>query len=116
MASSLTRLNSSCKLIPPLNHSLHTWSHPSPTTLTNEQFITEIYWVAKAVYQVIGQIPTCHRNPFGDSDDRTRFIISAMGLRSVLWNHDTSDWKTNDPTLGFDPNWIVGNFSAWIQA
>ncbi|TPX37706.1 hypothetical protein SmJEL517_g00531 [Synchytrium microbalum] len=94
---------------------LHTWSHASPTTLTNEQFITEIYWVAKAVYQTIGVIPTCHRNPYGDADDRTRAVIRAMGLRNVLWNHDTSDWMSSGNPY-FDPNWITNNFTIWIAA
>ena len=49
--------------------------------MTNEEIISDTYWTAKAVYQVLGQIPTCVRAPYGDCDDRTRWVYKSMGLR-----------------------------------
>ncbi|TPX31689.1 hypothetical protein SmJEL517_g05060 [Synchytrium microbalum] len=93
---------------------LHTWSHASNTALTNEQIIAETYWTARAVYQVIGVVPTCMRWPYGDSDDRTRFVLRALGLKVVTWNHDTVDWSITDPAV--EAQTVTGNFTNWINA
>ncbi|TPX36023.1 hypothetical protein SmJEL517_g01776 [Synchytrium microbalum] len=95
---------------------LHTWAHAAPTAMTNEQIVTDTYWTAKAVYQVLGIVPTCTRTPYGDQDDRTRSVYKAMGLRMMGWNRDTSDWKSNNPALNFTPSWIIGNVSQWVAA
>ena len=36
--------------------SVHTWSHPSLTTLTNEQVIAELGWTAKIIKEVTGSV------------------------------------------------------------
>jgi peptidoglycan/xylan/chitin deacetylase (PgdA/CDA1 family) len=36
--------------------SVHTWSHPSLTTLTNEQVIAELGWTAKIIKDVTGSV------------------------------------------------------------
>jgi len=45
---------------------VHTWSHPSLTTLTNEQIIAELGWSKKVIYDVLGVTPTVMRPPYGD--------------------------------------------------
>ncbi|EGF99006.1 family 4 carbohydrate esterase [Melampsora larici-populina 98AG31] len=64
---------------------LHTWSHTSLTTLTNEQIIAEFAWSMKAIKDVIGVTPNCARPPYGDVDDRVRYIMKSMGLSVILW-------------------------------
>ena len=34
----------------------------------------------------------------GDVDDRVRWIAQALGMRTVMWSEDTSDWKIS--TIG----------------
>ncbi|TPX46438.1 hypothetical protein SeLEV6574_g03238 [Synchytrium endobioticum] len=94
---------------------LHTWAHAAVTAMSNDQIITDTYWTAKAVYQVLGQIPTCVRTPYGDNDDRTRWVYKAMGLRMVGWNRDTFDWKVSDPLLQYNATWIIGNVTQWVS-
>ncbi|KAA1085572.1 chitin deacetylase [Puccinia graminis f. sp. tritici] len=78
---------------------LHTWSHPSLTTITNEQIVAEFAWSMKAFKDILGIQPTCARPPYSDVDDRVRYILNAMGLKTILWtrtsttNFDTNDWR-----------------------
>jgi len=45
---------------------VHTWSHPSLTTLTNEQIIAELGWSKKVIKDTLGVTPNMMRPPFGD--------------------------------------------------
>ncbi|KAI9620872.1 hypothetical protein H4Q26_013543 [Puccinia striiformis f. sp. tritici PST-130] len=78
---------------------LHTWSHPSLTTITNEQIVAEFAWSMKAFKDILGIEPNCARPPYSDVDDRVRYILNAMGLKTILWtrtpttNYDTNDWR-----------------------
>jgi len=63
----------------------HTWSHPSLTTLTNEQIIGELGWSKKVIKDVLGVTPLYFRPPFGDIDNRVRAILKAMDLIPVIW-------------------------------
>jgi len=79
--------------------SVHTWSHPSLTNLTNEQIVAELGWTRKAIHDVTGVTPLTMRPPTGDIDDRVRAISLAMGLTPILWTgqdpnqFDTNDWR-----------------------
>jgi len=78
--------------------SVHTWSHPYLTTLTNEQIVAELGWTAKAIKEITGVTPNTMRPPYGDIDDRVRAISMAMGFTPIIWtgvgdsNFDTEDW------------------------
>ncbi|KAL7420997.1 chitin deacetylase [Cryptotrichosporon argae] len=83
--------------------SVHTWSHPYLTTLTNEQIVAELGWTKKVIKDTIGVTPNTFRPPYGDIDDRVRAIAAQMGLTPIIWtsittggattNFDTTDWK-----------------------
>lgn len=64
--------------------SVHTWSHPPLTTLTNEQIVAELGWTMKAIKDVTGVTPNTMRPPYGDIDDRVRAICTAMGLTPIV--------------------------------
>ncbi|GAA5885829.1 hypothetical protein JCM5296_000157 [Sporobolomyces johnsonii] len=70
----------------------HTWSHPYMTALTNEQAFAELYFSKKAIKEVLGITVRCWRPPYGDVDDRIRYIAKALDLRTIVWNEDTNDW------------------------
>ena len=65
--------------------SVHTWSHPALTTLTNEQIVAELGWTRLAIQKVLGVTPTTMRPPYGDIDDRVRAIALAMGMVPIIW-------------------------------
>lgn len=78
---------------------VHTWSHFPLTTLTNEQIVAEFGWSKKAIHDVTGVTPAYMRPPYGDIDDRVRYIALQMGLTPVIWTayngqtFDTRDWQ-----------------------
>ncbi|KIK92445.1 carbohydrate esterase family 4 protein [Paxillus rubicundulus Ve08.2h10] len=78
---------------------VHTWSHRYMTALTNEEVFAEFYYKSltllqmQAIKLVAGVTPTCWRPPFGDVDDRVRAIAKAMGLRTIIWQYDSNDWR-----------------------
>ncbi|KAK4687695.1 hypothetical protein P7C73_g2423, partial [Tremellales sp. Uapishka_1] len=83
--------------------SVHTWSHPYLTTLTNEEIVAELGWTMKVIKDTIGVTPNTFRPPYGDIDDRVRAIAAQMGLTPIIWtsytangvttNFDTTDWN-----------------------
>ncbi|KAI9014361.1 chitin deacetylase [Phycomyces nitens] len=76
----------------------HTWSHPMVTTLTNQEVLAEFYYTQKAIKLVTGVTPRYWRPPYGDVDDRVRWIASQLGLTAIIWNLDTDDWAAGVTT------------------
>lgn len=72
--------------------SAHTWSHQLMTTLSNEDVLAELYYTQKAIKTVVGVTPKYWRPPFGDIDDRVRWIATQLNLTAIIWNLDTNDW------------------------
>jgi len=83
--------------------SIHTWSHAPLTTLSNEQIVAELGWTAKVIRDVIGVTPNTFRPPYGDIDDRVRYIAAQMRQTPIMWTgvptnntvqyFDTTDWN-----------------------
>jgi len=76
--------------------SVHTWSHPYLTTLTNEQIVAELGWTKKVIFDVTGVTPNTMRPPYGDIDDRVRAICAQMGLTPIIWTSITTNGVTTD--------------------
>ncbi|KAL4076622.1 carbohydrate esterase family 4 protein [Scleroderma yunnanense] len=70
------------------------------TALTNDQAFAEFWYTMKIIKLAIGVTPTCWRPPYGDVDDRIRFIANALGLTNIMWQYDSNDWRvgTNNIT------------------
>lgn len=71
----------------------HTWSHRYMTSLSNEQVFAELYYSKKAIKDVIGVTVQCWRPPYGDVDDRVRYIAQSLGLQTVIWEDNTFDYE-----------------------
>ncbi|KAI1317225.1 chitin deacetylase [Mortierella claussenii] len=74
----------------------HTWSHHALTTLTNEQIVAEMKWTEKAVLAATGLKLKYMRPPYGDINNRVRYVLKKMGYIPVDWTgdaFDTNDWK-----------------------
>jgi peptidoglycan/xylan/chitin deacetylase (PgdA/CDA1 family) len=54
------------------------------TSLTNEQAFAELYFSKKAIKEVLGITVRCWRPPYGDVDDRIRFISEALDMRTIM--------------------------------
>ncbi|ESK88228.1 carbohydrate esterase family 4 protein [Moniliophthora roreri MCA 2997] len=81
---------------------VHTWSHNPLTGLTNEQVFAEIWY-------------TFVQPPQGDIDDRIRYIVDALNLKSILWKHDTDDTIPVPGTDQADPVAVDKNYEEFIQ-
>lgn len=71
----------------------HTWSHRYMTGLTNEEAFAELYFSKKIIKDILGITVQCWRPPFGDCDDRIRFIAASLGLSTILWDNDVNDFR-----------------------
>lgn len=63
-----------------------------------------------AIYNITGKVPLFYRPPYGDMDDRTRAITSALGYKLVSWEYD--DMATNSGSLTNQQ--ISDQFVGWI--
>ncbi|KAK0548520.1 chitin deacetylase [Tilletia horrida] len=84
--------------------SVHTWSHPSLTTLSNADIYLELRWTMKIIEDITGVVPNTMRPPYGDIDDRVRAICKLLNLTPIIWTgigteggnmetFDTEDWQ-----------------------
>ncbi|KAF9578956.1 chitin deacetylase [Lunasporangiospora selenospora] len=74
----------------------HLASHTALTTLTNEQIVAEIKWTEKAIEEATGYRVRYMRPPYGDIDNRVRYVLRQLGYTVVDWGGDTfdsEDWK-----------------------
>jgi peptidoglycan/xylan/chitin deacetylase (PgdA/CDA1 family) len=99
--------------------SVHTWSHPPLTNMTNEQIVLELGWTKEVIRQITGVTPNTMRPPYGDIDDRVRAICKAMDLTPIIWtsvsptvNYDTEDWKIGAGEVSAAE--VVSNFDTII--
>ncbi|ODV58497.1 carbohydrate esterase family 4 protein, partial [Ascoidea rubescens DSM 1968] len=90
----------------------HTWSHPFLPSLTNEQIAGELQWSIWAMQAAGGHVPKWFRPPYGGIDNRVRAIVRKFGMRSVLWNYDTNDWKLAGGDI--TPEEIFSQATSWI--
>ena len=94
---------------------VHTWSHRYMTTLESDQVFAELYYTAKVIKQITGVTPTCWRPPYGDVDDRVRAIAYGLGMRTILWEDDTNDWKILPEPNGLPTSQIDQNYQSIID-
>ena len=73
----------------------HTWSHDEQlSTRTDAQIRAELQQTNDAIHAIV---PTAKieyfRNPAGNFADNTVAIAASMGMKSLYWSVDPSDWK-----------------------
>ncbi|KAJ6524169.1 carbohydrate esterase family 4 protein [Mycena capillaripes] len=90
----------------------HTWSHRYMTSFTNEGAFGELWYSLKAIKLVTGVTPKCWRPPYGDVDDRIRYIAAQLGLETVIWKFDSFDWMVG--TNGVTQATVQANYDALI--
>ncbi|KAJ6602833.1 carbohydrate esterase family 4 protein [Mycena vulgaris] len=89
---------------------VHTWSHRYMTAFSNEGAFGELYYTMEAIKLVTGFTPTCWRPPFGDVDDRIRYIASQLGLETIIWKYDANDWEVGEN--GVTADMVQANYDA----
>ncbi|KAF9160642.1 chitin deacetylase [Actinomortierella ambigua] len=93
----------------------HTWSHHALTTLTNQQIVAEMKWTEKAVLEATGLRLKYMRPPYGDINNRVRFVLRKLGYIPVDWTgdeFDTKDWEMPGTPI----ETVVSHFKTSITA
>jgi peptidoglycan/xylan/chitin deacetylase (PgdA/CDA1 family) len=93
----------------------HTWSHHALTTLTNEQIVAEMKWTEKAVMEATGYRLKYMRPPYGDINNRVRFVLKKLGYIPVDWTgdaFDTNDWRI---ASGWTEAQVLSTFSKSLD-
>ncbi|KAG0277527.1 chitin deacetylase [Linnemannia exigua] len=94
----------------------HTWSHHALTTLSNEQIVAEMKWTEKAVMEATGLRLKYMRPPYGDINNRVRFVLKKLGYIPVDWTgdaYDTNDWRI---ASGWTEQQVVTTFTKSLDA
>ncbi|CAO3565021.1 unnamed protein product [Mortierella alpina] len=94
----------------------HTWSHHALTTLSNEQIVAEMRWTEKAVFEATGVKLKYMRPPYGDINNRVRFVLKKLGYIPVDWTgdeFDTNDWQL--PEKKMTEAQVIAHFSKSID-
>ncbi|WP_239583932.1 polysaccharide deacetylase family protein [Herpetosiphon giganteus] len=68
----------------------HSWSHPDLTQLDQASVFHEL----SATQALLGATASsCFRPPYGKHNQQTTASADQLGLRMVLWDVDSADWK-----------------------
>lgn len=77
---------------------VHTWSHPQLTRLSADRVHDEISRTVNVIEQALGHKPVVMRPPYGASNAAlVNNMFDNYGMRSILWDVDTLDWKHHNP-------------------
>lgn len=77
---------------------VHTWSHPQLTRISAERVHDEISRTVNVIEQALGHKPVVMRPPYGATNaSLVSNIFDTYGMRSILWDVDTLDWKHHNP-------------------
>jgi peptidoglycan/xylan/chitin deacetylase (PgdA/CDA1 family) len=71
----------------------HTWSHRRLTGLRGGRLQAEVGAASAAIRRATGSGPRCLRPPYGTVDAASAYQVRALGLRLVLWDVDSNDWR-----------------------
>ncbi|HEV3498040.1 MAG TPA: polysaccharide deacetylase family protein [Actinomycetes bacterium] len=71
----------------------HTWSHRRLTGLSRGQLAAEVSSASAAIQRTTGAPVRCLRPPYATADAASTNQVRALGLRLMLWDIDTHDWR-----------------------
>jgi len=77
----------------------HTYTHPDLTTLTSSGVYNELNQQMQAVRSLTGYTPCVFRPPYGAYNQSVVSIARSLGLATVLWNVDPSDYLQPGTTV-----------------
>jgi peptidoglycan/xylan/chitin deacetylase (PgdA/CDA1 family) len=75
----------------------HSWDHPMLTRLSPDQVRYQLGHTNDVIVAQGGTRPSFFRPPFGDHNAMVDQIAHDLGMKVVLWDIDTEDWKISNP-------------------
>jgi peptidoglycan-N-acetylglucosamine deacetylase len=75
----------------------HTWTHPHPGKLTENELKNQLVRTDTAIKSAL-PVPVClFRPPYGEEVPRLSRIAANLGLTTILWSVDPSDYALSSP-------------------
>ena len=71
----------------------HTMSHPLMTKISKFKWQMEIDECIRTLYKITRQEPVLFRFPYGESSKEMEKYVKDKGMKVILWNIDSLDWK-----------------------
>lgn len=72
----------------------HSATHPDMTRLSDEEIVSQLDRLEKAVYTLTGRSTRpWFRPPYGAHDDRVAQVVAEQGYYTVMWTADSADWR-----------------------
>lgn len=77
------------------NHELgnHSYSHPHPTFISQQENVREIESTEQAVYKATKISTRLYAPPYGEFNDSVLEAAGQLGYKTILWSIDTVDWQ-----------------------
>lgn len=93
-----------CRLIYERGHEIgnHGSNHKEHARLSYEENVKEIQECQDAVYEVTGVTMNLFAPPGGSYSQTTVKAASDLSYKTILWTHDTIDWRDRDEDLIFE--------------
>ena len=70
----------------------HTWSHPDLDLLSAAQVRSQLRGAREVIRRESGYTPCVFRPPYGDYSSSVLSVARSLGLATILWDVDPSDW------------------------
>jgi peptidoglycan/xylan/chitin deacetylase (PgdA/CDA1 family) len=70
----------------------HTYTHPDLERLSTLEVESQLRRTKRVIRQLSGYTPCVFRPPYGNVDQEVIDTARSLGLATILWNVDPSDW------------------------
>jgi peptidoglycan/xylan/chitin deacetylase (PgdA/CDA1 family) len=70
----------------------HTWTHPELTRLSSGAVRSQLSQTISVIRRLSGYTPCVFRPPYGAYNSSVVGVARSLGLATVLWNVDPTDW------------------------
>lgn len=80
----------------------HGYYHKDHAKLSREQNQNEIYLTQTLVEEIVGVKTNLFAPPSGSFNNKVISVASDLGYKTIMWTHDTIDWRDKNENLIFD--------------
>lgn len=70
----------------------HSWDHYHLTRYSDAFVEDQLVRTNRLIEEVTGTAPHCLRPPYGSVNDRVRAVAAGLGMATVMWDVNPSDW------------------------
>ena len=78
---------------------VHSWNHPIMTRRSSRTNAADLRRCISVIRSATGTTPRWFRPPYGSTSRSLKATAKSVGLRQVIWNVDTLDWRDHKASL-----------------